>query len=207
MDLITKGGPLMILLLGCSIVAITIFLERLFYFHRAAINVGDFLFGLRNLIKNEAYQEAAAECASTPGPVPRVLHSAIRRHSATRSELKEIVQESGQLEVPKLEKHLGVLMSIAYIAPLIGLLGSVLGLVKTFVQINAVGGAPTVAELSDGIYQSLITSAGGLMVAIPAFVFYSYLRSYAKGLMHDMERAGIEIVNAICDLRDQSETT
>ncbi len=205
MDLITKGGPLMILLLGCSIVAIAIFLERLFYFHRAAINVGDLLFGLRNLIKNRAYQEAAAECASTPGPVARVLHSAIRRPMASRSELKEIVQESGQLEVPKLEKHLGVLMAIAYIAPLIGLLGTVLGLVKTFVQINSIGGFSTVsdAELSKGIYESLITSAGGLMVAIPAFVFFAYLRSYSRNLMHDMERAGIEIVNTICDLRDQ----
>ncbi len=202
MDLITKGGPLMILLLGCSVVAIAIFLERLFYFHRAAINVGDFLFGLRNLIKNRAFQEAAAECASTPGPVPRVLHSAIRRHSASRTELKEIVQESGQLEVPKLEKNLGVLLAIAYIAPLIGLLGTVLGLVKTFVQINAVGGFSTVSDLSGGVYESLITSASGLMVAIPAFVFYSYLRSYSRGLMHDMERAGIEIVNTICDLKD-----
>ena len=203
MDLITKGGPLMVLLLGCSIVAVAIFLERLFYFHRAAINVGDFLFGLRNLIKNKAYQEAASECASTPGPVARVLHSAIRRSGASRSELKEIVQESGQLEVPKLEKHLGVLMSVAYIAPLIGLLGTVLGLVRTFVEINAVGGFSTVSELSKGVYESLITSAGGLMVAIPAFVFYSYLRSYSQNLMHDMERAGIEIVNMICDLRDQ----
>lgn len=203
MDLITKGGPLMILLLGCSIIAIAIFLERLFYFHRAAINVGDFLFGLRNLIKNNAFREAAAECASTPGPVPRVLHSAIRRYTASRTELKEIVQESGQLEVPKLEKHLGVLMSIAYIAPLIGLLGTVLGLVKTFVQMNEASFS-TVSVLSKGVYESLITSAGGLMVAIPAYVFYAYLRSYARGLMFDMERAGIEIVNAICDLRNYS---
>lgn len=201
MDLITKGGPLMILLLGCSVIAIAIFLERLFYFHRAAINVGDFLFGLRNLIKNKAYQEAAAECASTPGPVPRVLHSAIRCHRASRTELKEIVQESGQLEVPKLEKHLGVLMSIAYIAPLIGLLGTVLGLVKEFAQMEGQG-ISTISELSGGVYEALITSAGGLMVAIPAYVFYSYLRSYSRGLMHDMERAGIEIVNTICDLRE-----
>jgi len=206
MDLITKGGPLMVLLLGCSIVAIGIFLERLFYFHRAAINVGDFLFGLRNLIKNHAFQEAAAECASTPGPVSRVLHSAIRCHTAARSELREIVQESGQLEVPTLEKHLGVLLAVSYIAPLIGLLGTMLGLIKTFIQIETVGGFSNVSEVSKGVYESLITSAGGLMVAIPAYVFYSYLRSYARGLIHDMERAGIEIVNAICDLRELKES-
>lgn len=191
------------LLLGCSIIAIAIFLERLFYFHRARIDVGDLLFGLRNLIKNKAYAEALSECASTPGPVARVIHSAIRRYSASRSELKEVVQESGQLEVPKLEKHLSVLLTVAYIAPLIGLLGSVLGLVDTFVQINAVGGFVTVAEISQGVYEALITSAAGLMVAIPAFVFYSHLRAYAKSIMHDMESAGIEIVNTICDLRTQ----
>ncbi len=191
------------LLLGCSIIAIAIFLERLFYFHRARIDVGDLLFGLRNLIKNKAYSEALSECAATPGPVARVIHSAIRRHSAPRSELKEIVQESGQLEVPKLEKHLTVLLTVSYIAPLIGLLGSILGLVDTFVQINAVGGFATVAEISQGVYEALITSAVGLMVAIPAFVFYAYLRAYSKSIMHDMEAAGIEVVNTICDLRVQ----
>lgn len=201
MDLITKGGPLMWLLLGCSIIAIAIFLERIFYFHRARIDVGDLLFGLRNLIRNKAYAEALSECASTPGPVARVIHSAIRRHRSPRSELKEVVQECGQLEVPKLEKHLSVLLTVAYIAPLIGLLGSVLGLVDTFVQISAVGGFATVAEISQGVYEALITSAAGLMVAIPAFVFYSHLRAQSRMLMHDMESAGIEIVNVICDLR------
>lgn len=201
MDLITKGGPLMWLLLGCSVIAIAIFLERLFYFHRARIDVGDLLFGLRNLIKNKAYTEALSECRATPGPAARVIHSAIRRYSMPRSELREIVQESGQLEVPKLEKHLMVLLTVAYIAPLIGLLGSVLGLVDTFVQINAVGGFATVAEISQGVYEALITSAAGLMVAIPSYVFYAHLKAYARSLMHDMESAGIEIVNTICDLR------
>ncbi len=202
MDLITKGGPLMWLLLGCSVIAIAIFLERLFYFHRARIDVGDLLFGLRNLIKNKAYAEALSECAATPGPAARVIHSAIRRYASPRSELKDIVQESGQLEVPKLEKHLIVLLTVAYIAPLIGLLGTVLGLVDTFAQINSVGGFATVAEISQGVYEALITSAAGLMVAIPAFVFYSHLRAHARTLMYDMESAGIEIVNTICDLRN-----
>ena len=191
------------LLLGCSIIAIAIFLERLFYFHRARIAVGDLLFGLRNLIKNKAYSEALSEAVVTPGPAARVIQSALRRYSAPRTELKEIVQESGQLEVPKLEKHLSVLLTVAYIAPLIGLLGAVLGLVDTFVRINAVGGFTTVSEISQGVYEALITSAAGLMVAIPAFIFYSHLRTYAKSLMHDMESAGIEIVNTICDLRSQ----
>ncbi|NNE91439.1 MAG: MotA/TolQ/ExbB proton channel family protein [Verrucomicrobiales bacterium] len=202
MDLITKGGPLMWLLLGCSIITVAIFFERLFYYHRAKIEIGDFLHGLRNLIRNRAYSEAMHECAGTPGPVARVIHSAIRRYSSPRTELKDIVQESGQLEVPKLEKYLAVLLSVAYVAPLIGLLGTIIGLVDTFGQVSATGGFFTFTEISKGVYESFISSAAGLMVAIPAFVFYSYLRAYARTLMHDMESAGIEIVNTICDLRE-----
>ncbi|MCB1064581.1 MAG: MotA/TolQ/ExbB proton channel family protein [Verrucomicrobiae bacterium] len=202
-DLIEKGGPLMWLLLGCSILTVAISLERYFHFHRARIDVGDLLHGLRNLVRNRNYAEALHECAGTPGPVARVIHSALIRHDSPRTELKEIVQESGQLEVPKLEKYLAVLLSIAYVAPLIGLLGTILGLVNTFVQVNAAGGYATATEISKGVYTSLISSAAGLMVAIPAFVLYSFLRSYAKTLMHDMERAGIEIVNIVCDLRKQ----
>lgn len=190
------------LLLGCSILAIAIALERYFHFHRSLIDVGDLLHGLRNLIRKKNYAEAIHECAGTPGPVARVIHSAILHHGAPRAELKEIVQETGQLEVPKLEKHLAVLLSIAYVAPLIGLLGTILGLVNTFVQVNTSGGYATATEISQGVYESLISSAAGLMVAVPTFVIYSFLVAYTKTLMHDMERGGIEIVNIIAENRD-----
>ncbi len=190
------------LLLGCSILAIAIALERYFHFHRSRIDVGDLLHGLRNLIRKKNYAEAIHECAGTPGPVARVIHSAILHHGAPRAELKEIVQETGQLEVPKLEKHLAVLLSIAYVAPLIGLLGTILGLVNTFVQVNTSGGYATATEISKGVYESLISSAAGLMVAVPTFVIYSFLVAYTKTLMHDMERGGIEIVNIIAENRD-----
>lgn len=190
------------LLLGCSILAIAIALERYFHFHRSRIDVGDLLHGLRNLIRKKNFAEAIHECAGTPGPVARVIHSAILHHGAPRAELKEIVQETGQLEVPKLEKHLAVLLSIAYVAPLIGLLGTILGLVNTFVQVNTSGGYATATEISKGVYESLISSAAGLMVAVPTFVIYSFLVAYTKTLMHDMERGGIEIVGIIAENRD-----
>ncbi len=189
------------LLLGCSILALAIAAERFFHFHRAKIDVGDLLQGLSNLIRKKNYAEALHECAGTPGPVARVIHSAIIRHEAPRSELKEIAQEAGQLEVPRLERYLAVLLTIAYVAPLIGLLGTILGLVQTFVQVNAGNGFATTVELSKGVYESLITSASGLVVAIPTFILYSYLAAYARTLMHDMERGGIEVVNLLVDNR------
>jgi biopolymer transport protein ExbB len=200
-DLIVRGGPLMWLLLGCSVLALAISVERYLHFHRARVDVGDLLQGLSNLIRKKNYAEALYECTGAPGPVARVIRSAIERQDVPRSELKEIVQEQGQLEVPRLERYLAVLLTIAYVAPLIGLLGTTLGLVQTFIAMNAASGFATPVELSKGVYQSLITSAAGLVVAIPSFILYSYLTTSARSLMHDMERGGIEIVNILIDSR------
>ncbi len=203
-DLITKGGPLIWLLLGCSLLALGIFLERFFYFHRSAIDVGELLQGLANLVKKKNYAEARHECAGTPGPVARVVKSALMRHELARTDLKDVVQEAGQLEVPKLERYLPVLLSICYVAPLIGLLGTVLGLTDTFIRLKNGNGFATPGELSQGVYESLITSAGGLVVAIPAYLLYAYLAAFVKSLIHDMERGGIEIVNIITDNRPEA---
>src|SRR3954449_3884851 len=108
-------------ILACSIISIGVFAERLFYFHRATIHVGEFLQGLSNLVRRKNFAEALHESAGTPGPVARVVHAAIIRHDSPRAELREIVQEAGQLEVPKLERFLGVHAALAYVAPLLGL--------------------------------------------------------------------------------------
>ncbi len=200
--LIWEGGPLVWLLIGCSIFSIGIFLERYLTFHRARINVSDLLYGLGNLIRNRNFAEAIHESAGTPGPVARVVHAAVLRFDLPRAELRQVVEEAGQLEVPKLEKNLAVLRNIAYVAPLIGLLGTVVGLLRVFIQISESSGYATPVQVSSGLYECLITSAVGMVVAIPAFTFYAYLTAFAKTLMHDMERAGIEIVNIIHDSRN-----
>lgn len=189
------------LILFCSILAGAVFLERITYFHRATIRVGEFMRGLGNLLQRRAFAEALHECAGTPGPVARVIHSAILRYDAPRTELKDIVQEAGQLEVPRLERRLGILATIACIAPLIGLLGTVTGLIEAFVNISTQSGFASTTDIASGIYQSLLTTAAGLVVAIPCAVAYGYLSARVNTLMHDMERAGIEIVNLLCDNR------
>jgi biopolymer transport protein ExbB len=203
-ELITQGGPLIFLLLGCSLLAVGIFLERFFHYHRSTIVVQDLLQGLGNLISRKNYAEALHVCAGTPGPVARVMKAVLTRHEADRTELKEIAQEAGQLEVPRLERSLPVLLSIAYIAPLIGLLGTVLGLLDTFLPVVQNGYA-TNTELARGIYRSLVTSAAGIAVAIPSYVLYAYLAQNAKTLMHDMERAGIEMVNLLLQSRQTTD--
>ncbi len=205
MEYIEKGGPLMWLILVCSIIAAGVFAERLAYFHRATIRVGEFLRGLSNLIRRRNFAEALSECGGTPGPVARVIHAAIIRHHAPRAELKEIVEEAGQLEIPKLERNLQVLATIAFITPLIGLLGTVVGLIEAFVTISSQGGYTSSTEISSSIYQALLTTAAGLVVCIPSAVGFSYLSACVNSLMHDMERGGIEIVNLITERHETGD--
>jgi biopolymer transport protein ExbB len=184
-------------ILALSVLGLGVFLERLVFLHRAQIRVGEFLRGLANLVRTDRFEEARRQCLSTPGPVARVALSAVLARDCPRSELRDIVTEAGQLEVPRLERHLGLLAGIAYVAPLLGLLGTVLGLLEAFYLVSTQGGYATVADLSGAVYQSLIAAAAGLSVAIPALLGVFHLSSRVKDLMHDMERAGIEMVNLL----------
>lgn len=197
LELMQKGGPAMWVILAVSVVGLAVFLERLIYLHRAQVRVGEFLRGLANLVKGDRYEEARKQCLSTPGPVARVALSAVLARECPRAELRDIVQEAGQLEVPRLERHLGLLTGLAYTAPLLGLLGTVLGLLEAFYLVSTQGGYATVADISGAVYQSLISAAAGLAVATPALIGASYLSARVKDLLHDMERAGIEMVNLL----------
>ena len=189
------------LLLFCSILAGAIFFERTLYYHRVGVAPGDFLRGLAELIRSQRWAEAQMECAGNPTPLTRVLHAAVLRHSATRAELKEIVQEAGQLEVPRLERHLGLLAGLGVVAPLLGLLGTVTGMIEVFGSISAQSGLTSSADIAGGIYQSLLTTAAGLIVALPCALAYCCLSARLTSLMRDLERAGIEVVNLITDNR------
>ncbi len=204
LDYMQKGGPLMWLILLCSVVAVAVLAERLLYLHRATINVGEFLQGVSNLIRNRNFAEARIECQAASVPVTRVIHAAILRHRLPRQELREIVQEAGQLEVPRLERHLGILVGIGYLTPLIGLLGTVTGFIQAFVQLSANNGYATLPDVSAGIYQSLLTTAAGLVVAIPTILGYCYLSSRVTAMLHDMERAGIEVVHLLTETQLES---
>lgn len=189
------------LLMACLGFSVAIFLERLSYYHRASMNIGEFLAGLAALIRRKNYAEALQECVATRVPAGRVIHAALLRHHAPREQLKEIVQEAGQLEVPRLERYLAILNAIAHTGPLIGLLGTVIGLLDSFTNLSSANGMTTPAEVARGVYESLITSALGLVVAIPSYLFFAFLSARSRSIMHDLERAGVEIVNLIEDAK------
>jgi len=203
LDILQKGGPVMWVILACSVVAVATFLERLFYLHRATVPVGDLLRGLANTLGKENYDEALQECASTPGPVARVAHAMILRHGVSRSELREVAQEAGQLEIPRLELHLPILTAIAYVAPLLGLLGTLLGMLTAFQAIANQGGYATATDVANGVYEGLLTAAFSLAVSIPSYLALCLLSARINALIHDMERAGIEIITVLDEVRDR----
>jgi biopolymer transport protein ExbB len=205
LDLVQKGGPLIWLIILCSVTAVGIFFERLVHLHRASIPVGDLLRGLATVLRKEDYAEALEECAGTPGPVARVAHAVILHHGAPRSELREVAQEAGQLEVPRLEQNLPLLATIAYTTPLLGLLGTLLGLLMAFQEIAAHSGYASASDIADSVYECLLTSIASLAVAIPAFVAHSYLSARVNTIIHDMERAGIEILAILDEVRARNK--
>ena len=203
--LIEQGGPLVWVLLGLGFIGSVCVIERLFFFHRARINVGDLLVGLSHHIRRRSFAEALHEAARAPGPVGRVAHAALLRYYLGRRELRDVTHESAQLEVPRIEKNIRAILGTALLAPLVGMLGTLLGMLETFQRVSEQGGFTGPAELSGGVFTALITSVMGLTVAIPLYLFYLYFLGRAKRLVHRLERTGIEMVNLIADAREEDE--
>ena len=192
--LFVKGGVLMWLIALCSVVAAGIFLERLLHYHRNTIQANEFVKGIINALRRNALVEALSICEETPGPVARVVKAAITKYDRSRDEIQDAIEEVGLTEVPLLEKNLVGLATVAHIAPLIGLLGTVVGFISCFRTIAHIGSYVHVGDVADGVWMALLCTAAGLAVAIPAYVAYNYLVSCVDGLVLDMERGATEIV-------------
>lgn len=196
-SLLQQGGLMMWLLLVLGAVAGAVFAERLLHYHRAQINSTEFLNGIRTVLKRENLVEALSICEATPGPVPRLVRTAILNHEKGREQVREALEDAGLLEVPRLENKLSLLATIAQIAPLMGLLGSALGFIDVFqvLQTQGVNAAPP--DLAAGVMKALYCTAFGLAVAIPAYAAYNYLVSRVNSIVLDMEKSSNEILNIV----------
>ena len=203
--LVEKGGPLVWVLFLLGFFGSVCIVERMFFFHRARINVSALLVGLGLHVKRRSFAEALHEAARAPGPVGRVAHAALLRYYLDRRDLNDVVRETGQLEVPRIEKNIRAILSVALLAPLIGMLGTMLGMVDAFQRVSEQGGISSPGELTAGVLTALITSIMGLTVAVPIYIFYLYFLGRSKRLVSRIERAGIEIVHMIADAREEDE--
>ena len=197
--LLASGGPVMWLLLIAAAIAAVVFIERALYCHRSQINSAEFLNGVRTVVKRGNVVEAIAICDATAGPVARLVKAAILARDLGRDRVREAVEEAGLTEVPRLEEKLNLLATIAQIAPLLGLFGTLLGFIDTFGYITHADAYANFRDLSDGVGKALVCAAGGIAVAIPAHAGYNYLVSRVNKIVLDMERAAAEIVNIVSE--------
>jgi len=197
MSFLAEGGLMIWVIMATSAVAMAVFLERLLQYHREQINSREFLNGVRNVLKRDNVVEAVAICDATPGPAARLVKVAILNRERGREAVREALEDAGSWEVPRLEQKLNLLATIAQIAPLMGLLGTVLGFMHVFQKIQDAGLNAPVSQLTQGVWQALICTAAGLAVAIPSYAGYNYLVGRVNAIVLDMEQVSGEILNIV----------
>ena len=198
--MIIKGGPIMYPIILCSIIALAIVVERVFHLYRANIDTKKFMDEIANKLRRNKIMESIEMCENTPGPIAHILKAGILKHDRPKEEIKETIEEAGLYEVPRLEKNLPVLSTIAHITPLLGLLGTVCGMVRCFqvIQEKSASLYPvSPGDLAGGIWQALITTVVGLSIAIPTYVAYNYLVNKVDGFVLDMERSATDLINIL----------
>ncbi|MCL0106951.1 MotA/TolQ/ExbB proton channel family protein [Thermodesulfovibrionales bacterium] len=176
-------------ILLCSVIVIAITLERLYHFHRTGVDLPNLLFRLKGLLGEGKSEEAEKLCRDTPGPVAHILAMSIHLHERSPEEKEKILAQVGSKELRRLGKNLRTLGIIGHISPLLGLLGTVTGMIKAFITIQELGGRVDAAVLAGGIWEALITTAAGLSVGIPAITLYHYFEGRVDNFSHQMKEA------------------
>ncbi len=199
-QLMGQGGPAAYLLFVVSAVMVSIVIERWLHYHRAQIDSMAFVNGIRNVLRQENVVEAISICDATPGPVARLTRAAILSRNEGREGVRESMEEVGITEVSVLERRLNLLGTIAQIAPLIGLLGAILGMMDIFEAISQANVLyPEVAELARGVWQGLIPTAMGLAVGIVGYAAHNALVGRVNSIVLDMEKVVTEIAGIVVD--------
>ncbi|MBD2768365.1 MotA/TolQ/ExbB proton channel family protein [Hymenobacter sp. BT664] len=197
-DLIMRGGWIMLPLVALSILSVYIIIERYFTIRRAAGDPDSFMNGIRSLMVKGDLAGAKLLCAQTASPLARMVEKGLRRIGLPLKEIETSVENVGKIEIARLEKNISILGIIAGIAPMIGFVGTIIGVIKIFYSIAATKefGIPQVA---DGLYVKLVTSATGLVVGIIAHVGYHWLSILVERMVFRMENSAIEFMDILQD--------
>lgn len=201
-QLFLAGGPVMWPILLCSVFALAIILEKFWHLHKIRIDTQEFLSNILNKMKHHQIKEALEICDRIKNPISNILKAGILKYDRPRTQIKETIEDAALYEVPRLEKNLSALATIAHISPLLGLLGTVTGMVRCFqtIQTKATSFHPvSPGDLAGGIWEALLTTVAGLIVAIPTFVAYNYLVSRVNAFILEMEKASTEFVNFLTE--------
>jgi biopolymer transport protein ExbB len=203
-EIFIAGGPVMWPIMLCSVIAAAIVLERLWTLKRKRVIPRELTDRVWKLVETRTLNERHIQALERNSPLGRVLAAGLANRHKGREIMKEAIEDTGRHVVHELERFLNPLATIAAISPLLGLLGTVIGMILAFEAISREGvGDPQV--LSGGIGQALITTAAGLIVAIPALIGYRYLRGLVDFLVIEMEKEAIRLVQAMDQMRPETQ--
>ncbi len=201
LDLVFEGGYMMIPIFILSIVAIVIFVERVMTIRKASKTPSQFTEKIRSLVTAGDISSARLLCSQTNSPVAKMIEKGISRIGSPLKNIEASIENVGKIEINKLEKNLPLLATIAGAAPMLGFLGTVIGMIQAFMSIAQEEGSVSPKLLSEGIYVAMITTAAGLVVGIIAYLGYNYLIARMQKVIHSMEYSSIDFIDLLQEPR------
>lgn len=194
----TNWNIILMIILGCSIVSVTVFIERFVHLKKSEGNTNRLIIDLRQSIKEGNIIEAIKVCENTGGTIANIVKAGIEKHNRTKDQIEGAMELTGMVEIAQLEKNAKILSVIAYISPLIGLLGTVLGFIQAFAEMRTSGLVDISAtRLGEAMEYALVTTAAGLVVAIPSVLAYNYIVSRIEGFILEIQTTSSEIVDLL----------
>ncbi len=194
---------ILLIILLCSIVGVTIFVERILFLRKSEINTNQFIIQLRPIIREKNMVSAIQLCENTGGAIANIIKHGICKHNRSQNEIENAMEIAGLMEISKLEKNAKILSILAHVAPLIGLLGTVLGFIQAFAEMRLSGLVDISAtRIGEAMEYALITTAAGLVVAIPCVIAYNYIVSRIENFILEIQTTSSEVVDLLVHNED-----
>jgi len=197
LEILHKGGLVLLVILGMGVFAVAVFFERWLFYRKESLNVSQFLKGIVSLVRRRHFSEALDRCDEAHGPSVQIVRTAIEFHNLAPQQLRDTLAEVAAMQLPRLERHLFLLGNISVLAPLLGFLGTVLGMINTFISMESARGTATSATLAGGVWEALLTSAAGLLVGIVAAAAHQLLLAHVRQFCDEMSRTSVEMMHAL----------
>jgi biopolymer transport protein ExbB len=204
-NFISQGGPVMYPLLFISLLGFVLFIERSLFLHKGQIGTQDFLSGIKNLVRKKRLVEALTLCEDTPGPMARIMKSALLNYGKSRETIRSAIQSAAIVEIPTLERRIATIAALARVAPLLGFLGTLIAALQALYLLESFNGDSGV--LSRLLAEALITSASGLAISVMAMLAYHFLSGRVRALVHDFEWVGHDIHEFLSTQSDTKESS
>jgi len=196
-DLVLRGGWIMAIIGVLSVITIYIFIERFFVIGRARKVDKDFMINIRNFIQEGKLESAQALCLTNNSPIGRMISKGLSRIGRPLGDINAAIENTGKLEISRLEKNVAGLATIAGAAPMLGFLGTVIGMIRAFYDMSMAGNNINIELLSRGIYQAMITTVGGLVVGITAYILYNVLVARIQTVVYKLEISATEFMDML----------